>query len=206
MKVVVISDTHGMFDRIAVPPGDLLIHAGDITARGLLPEVAMFDHWLRRQPHKHKVVIAGNHDWAFQRAPDVARSCITDAHYLEDQAVMIEGFKIWGSPWQPRFYDWAFNLERGPAIRRKWDLIPDDTDILITHGPPFKVLDGTQEGSNVGCADLTRALERVKPRAHVFGHIHHGYGQLEKDGTFYVNASVCTERYRPTNPPIVFEL
>jgi Icc-related predicted phosphoesterase len=102
--------------------------------------------------------------------------------------------------------DWAFNLQRGPALREKWALIPEGTDVLITHGPPFGILDWTARGERVGCEDLLEAVRRVKPRLHVFGHIHEGYGEHEQDGTRFVNASICTEAYQPTNAPIVVDV
>jgi hypothetical protein len=126
--------------------------------------------------------------------------------YLQDEAVEIEGLRIWGSPWQPEFLDWAFNLPRGAALREKWDRIPSGTDVLITHGPPQGVLDRVDEGRREGCADLLNAVARVRPRLHLFGHIHEGYGCLERDGTTFVNASICDRAYRPVNPPVVVDL
>jgi len=91
--------------------------------------------------------------------------------------VIIEGVKFYGSPWQPRFFDWAFNLDRGEEIKKKWDLIPMDTDVLITHGPPYGILDLTHEGEKVGCEELMKAVLRVQPKIHIFGHIHEAYGE-----------------------------
>ncbi|HNC99840.1 MAG TPA: metallophosphoesterase, partial [Myxococcota bacterium] len=113
---------------------------------------------------------------------------------------------IWGSPWQPRFFDWAFNLDRGEPLRRVWQKIPDGIDILVTHGPPKGILDRVQRGGEVGCEELREALRRVRPRLHVFGHIHEAYGQLHLDGTHFVNAASCNLDYRPVNPPVVVEL
>ena len=118
----------------------------------------------------------------------------------------IMGIKFWGSPWQPEFFDWAFNASRGEEIRQYWDKIPTGIDVLITHGPPFKLGDQTDIGEHVGCLDLLDAIERVKPKLHVFGHIHEGYGVTSANGTTFVNASTCTLRYRPTNSCVVIDL
>jgi Icc-related predicted phosphoesterase len=205
LRIVCLSDIHSKFDGLVVPDGDLLVVAGDLTGRGTPRELMQFNSWLYTLPHRHKVVIAGNHDFALERDP-AARELLTAATYLQDRLVQIEGLRIYGSPWQPRFFDWAFNLDRGPAIRAKWDRIPAGLDLLVTHGPPHGVLDRTLRGQEVGCEELRLAVQRVRPRLHVFGHIHPGYGQLEQDGVHYVNASTCTQAYQPTNPPIVVEL
>ena len=206
MRIVCISDTHSRHDAMQIPDGDLLLHAGDATKRGGRAEIEAFDAWLSTLPHRHKVVIAGNHDFGFQKHPDEAPGWITAAHYLQDQALEIEGLRIWGSPWQPWFFDWAFNLERGAPLRAKWDLIPADTDVLLTHGPPHQILDRTIRGEHVGCEELRIAVERIRPRLHVFGHIHEAYGQLVVDGTYFVNASSCTLRYTATQAPVVVDL
>ncbi len=206
MRIVCLSDTHDLHGDLAVPDGDLLLHAGDATMSGTPQQIEAFDDWLARQPHRHKVVIAGNHDWGFQRTPARARALLRHATYLEDSLAEVDGLRIWGSPWQPWFYDWAFNLERGPQIAAKWALIPDGIDVLVTHGPPLGILDRTSRGEAVGCADLLAAIDRVRPRLHVFGHIHEAYGRLERDGCIFVNASNCSERYRPVQPPIVVDL
>ena len=204
MKIVCISDTH--LRAVEVPDGDVLVHAGDFTMGGTLPEVHSFCKWLGQLPHPHKVVIAGNHDWLFQRRPDLARPLLSNVIYLEDALAEVAGLRIWGSPWQPRFGDWAFNLDRGPALRAKWDLVPDGIDILVTHGPPALMCDLTAGRVHVGCEDLRIAVEERKPRLHVFGHIHEGYGVVETPDTVFVNASICDKNYFPTNMPVVVEL
>jgi predicted phosphodiesterase len=206
MRIVCLSDTHDLHAQLRVPDGDLLLHAGDATMRGSLEQIGAFDDWLARQPHRHKVVIAGNHDWGFQRTPTAARARLRSATYLEDDEVDVGGLRIWGSPWQPWFFDWAFNLQRGAEIAAKWALIPAGIDVLVTHGPPAGILDRTSRGEDVGCADLLAAVQRVRPRLHVFGHIHEGYGTLVRDGTRFVNASNCTERYHPVQQPIVVDV
>jgi Icc-related predicted phosphoesterase len=136
----------------------------------------------------------------------LARSIITNAIYLEDEAVVIEGLKFYGSPWQPWYHDWAFNLERGSVIKEKWDMIPADTDVLITHGPPHGILDLTYERILAGCEELALAVDRIKPRLHVFGHIHEAFGSLHKNGVHYVNACSVNLRYKVANQPVIVEL
>ena len=205
MRFVVLSDTHSLHDQVDVPPGDVLIHAGDLTNRGSLSDVERFDAFLGQLPHQHKIVIAGNHDFCFEREPFAARAALTHAIYLEDEAVTLEGVRFYGSPWQPWFYDWAFNLERGAEIRAKWDLIPEDTDVLITHGPPHGHGDLTSRGEAAGCEDLLERIRQVKPRYHFFGHIHEAYGTTSDGTTTFVNASTCTLGYKPVNPPVVID-
>lgn len=208
MRIVCISDTHSLHRKIKeVPPGDVLVHAGDITSRGDLEDLVDFNKWLGELPHQHKVVIAGNHDFCFQQEPVKSAALITNAVYLRDSAVEIGGKKFYGSPWQPWFYDWAFNLQRGPEIREKWKLIPDDADVVITHGPIAGVLDKTASGEHAGCSDLRRELlDRVRPQLFVCGHIHEARGQEYIDGIQCVNASVCTLRYNPTNQVIAVDI
>jgi Icc-related predicted phosphoesterase len=207
MKIVCISDTHTLHKNMKIPDGDLLIHAGDVSSRGKLEEIIQFNDWLGTLPHRHKVMIAGNHDFYFESNSPHAKSLITNAVYLNDSGIEIEGFKIWGSPVQPWFYDWAFNRQRGEDIRKHWELIPTDTDILITHGPPYGILDETARGELVGCADLLEVIQqRVKPRLHVFGHIHEGYGKTTIGETLFVNPSMVNLQYRPVNQAIVVEL
>lgn len=219
MKIVFISDTHNQHDQVKVPDGDILIHAGDATMLGRMNEIAAFGVWFRSLPHKHKIFVAGNHDWMFAKNQMMARQLLNNGLiggvrtpeiiYLEDSGTTVEGLKIYGSPWQPTFFDWAFNLDRGEAIRHKWDLIPEGLDILITHGPPINIHDqiAAHLGSeHLGCEELLAAVERVKPKMHVFGHIHGGYGQTKYENTHFINAANCNEQYKPVNEAIVVEL
>lgn len=203
MRVVCISDTHN--HRIAVPDGDLLLHAGDATARGTTKQILAFNEWLGSLPHRHKVIISGNHDFGFERDPE-ARNLITNATYLQDEEVTVDGVRIWGTPWQPRFYDWAFNLDRGEPLRAIWAKVPTGIDILLCHGPPQGILDRCHDGARVGCEELTAALSRIRPRLCVFGHIHEDHGKLHRDGTLFVNASICNLQYQPVQPPFVVDL
>lgn len=209
MRLVCLSDTHGRTGALVVPPGDVLLHAGDLTGRGDAHEVREALAWLAGLPHRTKVLIAGNHDFLFQDEPDAARALLAPhpgLTYLEDAGTTVGGLRVWGSPWQPWFFDWAFNLPRGEELRRVWDRIPAGTDVLLTHGPPAGILDRCADGREVGCADLLDAVQRVKPRLHVFGHIHEAYGRHERGGTLFVNASTCDLAYRPVQPPVVVDL
>lgn len=224
MRIVCLSDTHNRHERIDVPDGDVLVHAGDATLRGTRREIAAFDDWLAQLPHAHKLFVAGNHDWLFERVPSEARALLHHATYLQDGGVLIDGVRFWGSPWQPWFLSWAFNLQRGAELKAKWDLIPAGTDVLVTHSPPFGILDRVlpqpsrallpaqemktvaAQGEHVGCDDLREALVRIAPRLHVFGHIHEAYGREQYGRTTYVNASSCNAAYEPIQPPIVIDL
>jgi Icc-related predicted phosphoesterase len=216
VKICVISDTHMQHDSIVMPDADILIHSGDATYQGKPEEVHEFGLWLYKQldRYKHIIFVAGNHDWLFQTRKPLALELIPkQVHYLEDSGVELMGLKFWGSPYQPRFFDWAFNLSRGKDLKEHWDLIPSDTDVLITHSPPYSILDESPYGNErAGCEDLLEALKRVQPKLHCFGHIHHSYGRqttfLKSTGfaTEFVNASICDEKYRPLNNPIVVEL
>ncbi len=188
-KIVCVSDTHARHDLTDVPDGDILVHAGDITRHGSLEDVESFDRWLGRLPHRHKLVICGNHDFCFQEKAAEARARITNAIYLEDSGCEVEGLTFYGSPWQPWFGGWAFNLPRGEELARVWAKIPDRVDVLVTHGPPEGILDRTKRGDLAGCRDLLYRVLEVKPRLHVFGHIHEAAGRVEADGLVFVNAS-----------------
>lgn len=209
-RVVCLSDTHNCNEQIPVPDGDILIHAGDATNRGSIPEIIAFNKWFASLPHQFKIFVAGNHDWLFETNNSYARILLDPKIiYLQDSFVEVEGLKFYGSPWQPRFYDWAFNLMRGAELAEKWKLIPKDIDILITHGPPHGILDEVPRQfwiENTGCEELRKKVEEIRPKAHIFGHIHCGYGQKEDFGVKFINSSNCDEEYNPTQPPIVFEI
>jgi Icc-related predicted phosphoesterase len=172
-----------------VPEGDILIHGGDITRHGSLEDVEDFDRWLKTLPHKHKIIICGNHDFCFQERAAEARARITNAIYLEDSGCEIDGLTFYGSPWQPWFGGWAFNLPRGEELAKVWAKIPLGVDVLITHGPPEGILDRTHRGDFAGCRDLLARVYEVRPRLHVFGHIHEAAGRLDIDEMIFVNAS-----------------
>lgn len=206
MRIVAVSDTHNVASHLTIPDGDVLVHAGDSTYNGKVQEIVAFNAWLGTLPHRHKIIISGNHDWLFQRDLGLARGLMTNAIYLGDSGVKLNGVQFWGSPWQPWFYDWAFNAQRGGDIKRYWDLIPTDTQVLITHGPPMGIRDQCRRDERVGCEELHDAVFRIKPKVHIFGHIHEGYGVEEHDGIRFVNASSCDENYKPVNEPIIIDL
>lgn len=208
MQLVLISDTHNRHTDVFLPPGDVLIHAGDMSGRGTEAEIVDFMDWFSAQPHAHKILIAGNHDFYFENASkeELRQLLPSNIIYLNDSGCSIEGIQFWGSPVQPEFNNWAFNRESGPAIKKHWDLIPTNTDVLITHGPPFGILDATIQGKHVGCPDLLQAVYAVKPKIHVFGHIHESFGQHTTNGTHFINASVLNHQYYYTFEPVLVEV
>jgi Icc-related predicted phosphoesterase len=207
---------HSRHFEIDMFPADLLVIAGDLTRFGTVTEIIALDQWLGRIRHMYDeiIVIAGNHDLAFQKEDQNqnGRNFITNAIYLENDFFEWQSYKIWGSPYSPTYgVGWAFNADRGSDIKKYWDLIPEDTNILITHGPPYGFLDKTEVYfggmDSVGCevlADKIKSLKNLK--AHIFGHIHDGYGVEEKDGVFYVNASSAQHGYSLIREPLVIEL
>ena len=223
MKLTFISDTHNRHDNIPdVGSGDIIFHGGDATGHGSLWEIESFLEWYSSLDYTHKVFIAGNHDFGFEKEPAKYEKMFKEAgvHLLNDSGITIDGIKIWGSPVTPWFCDWAFNRARNGSeaamyncdyIFPHWDMIPDDTDILVTHGPPYQILDelessrGVPNGQFVGCEDLLKKIKEVKPVIHAFGHIHCGYGTLEQDKTLFINASSLDESYSPGNKPIKVE-
>jgi len=212
MKLVLISDTHTKHEDLVLPQGDILIHSGDFTGRGKPYEVEEFFGWLERQSKnfKHVIFIAGNHDMCFEYKStwvvNAIKSLPTNVHYLEDSEIIVDGVKFYGAPWQPQFFNWAFNLPRGKALEEKWEMIPNDTDILITHGPPMYILDYTvRDMWNVGCLALYNKVLQIKPKLHIFGHIHEGYGVKEHENITFVNASSVSVGYLLINKPIEIE-
>lgn len=205
-RIVCVSDNHSNFPKL--PWGDVLIHAGDLTGSGSLEQVGRGLDWLAHQGHTHKILVPGNHDWLFQREPEKAAEMCAERGIvlLIDESYRACGLWFYGSPWQPAFCDWAFNLPRGPQLKAKWDQIPTDTDVLITHGPPMGVLDENPNGYSVGCEDLMRACMQIQPKLHVFGHIHGCQGVRGLHKTLFVNASLCMESYQCVNPPQVIHL
>ena len=208
MKFVTISDTHGQHNNLKLPQADVIIHAGDITKSGNKEETVEFLTWFAELPFTYKIFIAGNHDFFFEESSEAEIKNLIPLNviYLCNSSVIINGIKIWGSPITPYFFNWAFNRHRGDDISRYWDLIPNDTNILITHGPAFSILDKTARKLDVGCEDLLNRIQEVKPKYHICGHIHEAYGQSKKEATYYINASVLDEHYSIKNNPVEFEL
>ena len=204
MKFVCMADTHELHDHFKVPDGDVYINAGDFTNLGTEDAIISFNEHLSSLPHKYKIIIAGNHDFLFERHPKRAESLLTNCIYLKDSAIVIKNIKIYGSPYTPWFHDWAFNLHRGKPLKEKWDLIPSNTDILITHGPPLGHGD-LVSNSREGCEDLLNRIKQINLKYHIFGHIHEGYGITREGQTILINASSIDELYEPINQAIVFE-
>ena len=218
MKITFISDTHNKHKGLTslLPGGDLLIHAGDISSMGYKHEIQQFLKWFNGlDSYKHKIFIAGNHDWGFQDNPEMCKELLEfydKVTYLQDDLELIgddyeTAVKVYGSPWQPEFYNWAFNLPRmGWELEQKWNDIPIDTDILITHGPSWGRVDTVKgQGVPLGCELLKERLEVVVPKIHVCGHIHSGYGYVFDGVTHYFNASVLDEQYNLTQKPLTVE-
>lgn len=221
MRIVAVADTHLRHERLAIPyggPDDVLVHAGDLCQHGTLEELARAADFLGSLPHRTKIVVAGNHDTCLQRQPDEARELLqrNGLVYLEDDAVTVDGVRFYGSPWQPVFRVWAFGARRGAELAEKWARIPEGVDVLVTHGPPFGFGDRVRRGKlgakhlgghpdreiHVGCVDLRRRLGRVRPKLHLFGHIHQDPGHWAHDGSLLANVTTA----EGTRPAAVFEL
>lgn len=210
MDFVAFSDPHGLENKVELPGGDVLLCCGDVTHRGELSVLKAFADWMAVQDYSYKVMIAGNHDFCFEnKEAEEAYSIVEEAGiiYLEDSSIDIGGLKIYGSPWQPYFFDWAFNVRSPDSRAQIWASIPEDVDILMTHCAPFGILDRTKRGDLTGCSPL---LERVKAlpklKYHIFGHIHEAYGQIIREEISFLNCSVLNERYKYRNPAVCFSL
>lgn len=208
LKFVAISDTHCRHRSLKLPKGDVILHAGDICYRSSREEVMDFLDWFGRLPYMHKVFIAGNHDFFFEKTkPSLIKTLLpNNVHYLKDDSICFNGIKIWGSPYTPLFYRWAFNKKRGEPLARHWKNIPENTDILLTHGPVYGILDAVVNDQQVGDRDLLNRVMAVKPKVHVCGHIHESYGIARRHSVKFINASVLNEAYELVNKPIVFDL
>jgi len=215
MKITAISDTHTKHNEVTpdLTGGDVLIHCGDFMSSGYSKhEIMFFVEWLNEQDYKHKIFIAGNHDRLFESSPNLCNEILEDYPdiiYLQDSEVVIDGVKFYGTPWTPEFCGWAFALplyDINNAVQR-FSKIPEDTDVLISHGPAYMIRDYIQ-GKNVGCRHLGNRINEVKPQYHVFGHIHEGYGGMvaKNDKTVHLNVAVLNGHYNYTNKPVDFEI
>lgn len=209
MKIVFISDVHTKYDDLQITNCDILISSGDYSFGGKPNEVRGFHEWFNRQLAFNKISVQGNHElWVednFYAARLIAQEACPDVHFIDEGLVEIGNLKIWCSSISPWFYDWAWNRARGNEIKRHWDLIPNDVDIIVTHGPPYGILDKVN-GNHVGCEDLLNRIKDIKPLIWAGGHIHEGRGVHEFNGTTFINASVCDELYAPIHSPIEVEL
>lgn len=226
MKIAAMADTHEKHERIDIPDVDVLIHAGDFCGTGRPEEASLFLQWWNEIDVEHRILIAGNHDRCFERRiserPGLLRKAGESGHYLQNESVSINGVTFYGSPYTPEFNDWSFMKKRGDELDKNWSKIPDETDVLITHGPPFGILDRARvrrQGGGlwggrasrrsmrrfkpVGDRQLQKALKRVRPDLHIFGHIHEQYGQENYEGVTCVNASLVNEDYELSREPII---
>lgn len=227
MKVVVISDTHTKHKRLTIPECDVLIHCGDFTWDGRYWHVWKFVHWLEKQPAKHKVVIAGNHELTFDHNGKgynpKARALLSrhpdeNIHYLEDSSVTIDGIKFYGTPWTPWFFDWAFNgitdqnlaFYRGVSLSERYSCIPEDVQVLICHGPAYDLCDLSERGDNrTGSVEMRKLTSEklTQLRLYLCGHIHEARGMEVADGgVTFVNASSLARDYETISPPVVIQL
>lgn len=213
MEITFISDTHSRHTDITkdLPGGDLLLHSGDFMNSGVKQnEMFSFCDWFNKlDEYDSKIFIAGNHDILFEQSPTFVKGALSGykwIDYLQDEEIIVNDVKIYGSPWQPEFYNWAFNLpRRGPGLSSRWENIPNDTDILITHGPPQGILDISgppYSQGDLGCELLRVRVDELKPKIHLFGHIHGSYGYKFINGTHFINASVLNEQYEYKNKPL----
>lgn len=207
MRIVVISDTHNLHKGLGVLRGDVLIHCGDglngftQSARDL----DELDEWFGRQEFDRIFCIGGNHDFELEARVGRRTRVLQNAEYLQDESRHYGGLTFYGAPWTPELEGWAFYLPYD-AMRAKWELIPDQTDVLITHTPPMHVLDQNRHGRHCGCPELQRRLVDLKPRIHCFGHIHASAGTLDLRGTTFVNASMVNSQYELSRRPYQFDI
>lgn len=212
MKLVCISDTHGDHEKLELPAGDVLVHAGDLSAHGEESETLAFMQWFGRQDYSYRVCIAGNHDTFIEQHPRRAAAYAEEngTLLLNDSACEIDGIRFWGSPITPRFYHWSFMRDPGEPIEKHWRMIPADTQVLITHGPPFGIMDkvNRDDGSkeHAGCPSLLKRLDEVQPVAHLFGHIHEGRGHRQVSGIDYYNISTMNEHYQMVHDPVLVDI
>ena len=222
MKIVCISDTHCIYQPKDLPDGDVLIHAGDLSLLGEIHEVQHALAWLRKFPHRYKFVIAGNHDNALAEMPYAFKEQFepykdrTPLIHLRGTEFQAEGVRFFGSSVLP------FNSFYRPGARaymlhsttaRHWGMAPN-CDVLITHGPPKGILDEAavlldgEEDPKLGDPCLRAYVQMVKPKLHVFGHIHCRHGMVIEGSTTFVNAALINEKYEhgQTYEPIVVDI
>ena len=231
MQIIAISDTHGKHRDVELPKGDVLVHAGDFTVHGEKSVTLDFVNWFSEQSFEHKIFISGNHDmWAESHEVELSRYASEQGvHYLCNSSVELEGMKFWGSPKTPRFMDWAFMYSPGREAESQWSQIPATMDVIVTHGPPQGILDdlyvasdnkidndlglasavgshSPAQSQSVGCEALAKRVMQIKPRLHVFGHIHEAFGSVRVGRTQFVNASVMDRHYNLANSPHQLDL
>jgi len=187
---VILSDTHELHREVDVPSGDILFHGGDFTMFSRsLSAIDDFNDWLGELPHRVKSVVPGNHEFFLERDPS-RRSLLGNATVLINESIEVDGLRIWGSPVMP-LANVAFGMSSAEDRRRLYTQIPKNTDVLITHGPPYGILDSALgSGVHSGCRELFDAVMRVRPKLHVFGHVHGAHGIFQTNDTMFVNAAL----------------
>jgi len=212
VKLICISDTHGDHERIELPAGDVLIHAGDLSAHGTDLETLEFMRWFGDQDFKHRICIAGNHDTFMEQDPKLAKMYAEEngVNLLCDSGLVVDDIQFWGSPITPRFFNWAFMRDPGESIEKHWRMIPDNTGVLITHGPPFGIMDEVQRDNgtveHTGCPSLLQRVDKLRPAHHIFGHIHEGHGQWVTPDTTYHNVSSMNEHYQMKHDAVTIDI
>ena len=213
IKIVCISDTHlQVTDSFYLPEADILIHTGDFCSSGKLEDFIKYCSWLEKFKYKYSKIlqIAGNHDWIAEKNESLLRDEFFSRFgeklvYLKDEAFRFKGINFYGTPMQPIFQNWAFNRSE-KELENYFSKIPESTDILLTHCPPYEILDKVfYRGINVGSISLLNKVKEVKPKVHIFGHIHECYGSVKREGTLFINASICDLEYQANNKPIMLE-
>lgn len=207
VSVAVVSDTHQWSGEvIKVPSADIFVHCGDMSMRGTGPEIDRAIKWIASLPHKHKIIVPGNHDFLFEQNPGEIVSMIegTGIVVLMDAGTTVSGLRVWGSPkTKTRSRRWAFDFRDEDS----WAFsgVPYGLDLLVTHSPPAGIMDNAaspnDDGTPVGSTRLLEVVKKARPRYHLFGHIHEGYGLLVTEDTVFVNASLCDENYALVNLP-----
>lgn len=207
-----ISDTHTKHNQIPkedLGRGDIIFHSGDFTYRGLAEEVESFLEWFASLDYTYKIFIAGNHELGFEKKKFIVPERYQEkgVTYLQDELVIRKGLKIYGSPWQPEFGGWEFNLPRGgQELEQKWDSIPEGIDVLLTHSPVYSYLDLNREGMHCGCELLYERVNKINPWIHAWGHLHEAYGQKSLESRELINASILNREYEVQNLPIRLEI
>lgn len=212
IRVACVSDTHNLHEELTLPQADILVVAGDFCGQGTVNEVSNFNQWLdfARHDYEEILVVPGNHDWAIQRE----RACLPHfVRVLVDQEFVYKNVKFYGTPWCTEFGHWAYQLPP-KQLQEKYDLIPHDTDVLISHMPAYGTLDlverpgGFNHVGSKELADKIKSLPNLK--AHIFGHLHLCGGQVgmsqNHPRALAVNAAVVDEHYQLVNPPMVISI
>lgn len=217
MKIVAISDTHEQHKNVTLPKGDILIHCGDSTNQGSLLKYKDFITWMGKQDFTHKICIFGNHELGFSKqykkteAVNLCKS--NNVILLDNSGIELNGLKFWGSPATPKFFNWEFNYNRGKEIAEVWAKIPNDTNILITHGPPAGILDLVlndfgDPNQHEGCSDLRNRIEELSElKVHLYGHLHlQGSNIAKLNGKIFGNAAICDDKYKTVHKPLEIEI